>query len=218
MNKDLDDDDVFYGNKKKANKGTDKAPETKSNVYKDDYRASQYTGEPTAGQSSEPERDIETEITETRREKQVAAEIHDVTKLRQEAAKHSSKAARLFKRYRQEEATMVKYTQNASKARRTAQRYEQKSKEATAKADEKQKDLEYLQDRKLERARIKIAKLHAKAAKLKSKASNSMAKGAKLSQKAAAKREKAKALLEKSKLHEAEAQNLNKRADRMSKS
>ena len=113
---------------------------------------------------------------------------------------------------------MVKHNENASKARRTAEHYMQKSKEAQAKADDKQKDLEFLQDRKAEKARMKVAKLHAKSAKMKSKASGYMAKSAKLVMKSASKREKAKALLEKSKMHEAEAHNLTKRADRLSKS
>jgi hypothetical protein len=220
MNKELDDDDVFYGSGKAKKKENDKSPDNKSSDYKSDYRDPQPGGQPVPASeqpASEPVRDIEKEITDTRHEKQMAAELLDVTKLRQQAAKHSADAAKLYKRYRSEEAAMVKFTENASKARRTAEGYEQKSKEATAKADEKQKDLEFLQDRKAEKARIKVAKLHAKSAKMKAKASGYMAKAAKLSQKAAAKREKSKALLEKSKMHEAEAHNLNKRADRLSK-
>jgi len=220
MNKELDDDDVFYGSKKaKAKKDADMATGVQSSTYKNDYRDPQpYGGQPAAfDQASGPERDIDSEISETRREKHMAAELYDVTKLRQAAAKHSADAAKLFNRYRSEEAAMVKYTENASKARRTAEHYEQKSKDATAKADEKQNDLQFLQDRKAEKARMKVAKLHAKSAKMKSKASNYMAKAAKLHAKSAAKREKAKALQEKSKMHEAEAHNLTKRADRLSK-
>lgn len=219
MNKELDDDDVFYGTKK-AKKEENKVPGAQSGGYKNDYREPQpSTGQPaqSSGQPpQEPERDIDSEITETRREKHQAAELLDITKLRQAAAKHSADAAKLYKRYRSEEAAMVKYNENASKARRTAEGYVQKSKEAQAKADDKQKDLEFLQDRKAEKARIKVAKLHAKSAKMKSKASNYMAKAAKLQAKSAAKREKAKALQEKSKMHEAEAHNLTKRADRLS--
>jgi hypothetical protein len=218
MNKELDDDDVFYGSKKKPVKETSAAPESKPNSYGTAYKAppAEPYHEPSP-QAQEPERDIDNEITETRREKHQAAELLDITKLRQQAARHSSDAAKLYKKYRSEEAAMVKYNENASKARRTAEAYEQKSKNATAKADDKQKDLEFLQDRKAERARIKIAKLHAKSAKLKSKESSYLAKAAKLSMRSAAKREKAKALLEKSKMHEAEAHNLTKRADRLSK-
>lgn len=217
MNKELDDDDVFYGSKK-AKKEENKTPGAQSSGYKNDYREPQYGGQPTPADTATPEqeRDIDREITETRREKHQAAELLDITKLRQTAAKHSADAAKLYKKYRSEEAAMVKYNENASKARRTAEGYVQKSKEAQAKADDKQKDLEFLQDRKAEKARIKVAKLHAKSAKMKSKASNYMAKAAKLQAKSAAKREKAKALQEKSKMHEAEAHNLTKRADRLS--
>ncbi len=229
MKKELDDDDdVFYGGlKPKPKKEAEKAPEPKKSVYDagytPDYRR-QDTNQP--AQSSpvqesageQKDRDIESEITATRREKQVAAEIHDITIIRQKAAKHSEEAAKFFKKYRAEEAAMVKNTENASKARRTAEGYEEKAKDAIAKADDKQADLTYLEDRKAERARIKIAKLHAKSAKMKSKASSYMAKSAKLQQKAAARREKAKAYLEQSKTHEAEAHNLTKRADKLQKS
>jgi hypothetical protein len=232
MSKDLDDDDdVFYGGlKPKAKKEPEKKPEPKKSAYSADYTpeyrepakqsptvdavpAHDNMGAP----AEQPERDIESEITATRREKQVAAELHDITKIRQKAAEHSAAAAKFYKKYRAEEAAMVKYTENASKARRTAEGYVEKSKDAQAKADDKQADLTYLEDRKAERARIKIAKYHAKSAKMKSKSSSYMAKSAKLSQKAAAKREKAKAYLEQSKTHEAEAHNFNKRADRLQK-
>jgi hypothetical protein len=218
----IDDDDVFYGSKKKARKENEPAPEKKPSygepVYQPRYseQAQPAPAEP-AQAAPEPEKDIEAEITQVRHEKQLAAELHDVTKLRQQAAKHSADAAKFYKKYRSEEAAMVKYTENSNKARRNAEKLEQKSKEATAKANDKQSDLEFLKDRKAERARIKIAKLHAKSAKLKSRSSAYMAKAAKLSQKSAAKREKAKAFLERSKTHEAEAHNLTKRADRLSR-
>ncbi|MDO9536779.1 MAG: hypothetical protein Q7J68_00480 [Thermoplasmata archaeon] len=221
MNKELDDDDVFYGSGKSKAK---KEPEKKSGVYGSEYKSSsseprqqEYSQPATDSQASEPERDIESEITETRREKAHAAEYHDIAVLRQRAAKHSAEAARLFKKYRFEEAAMVKYTQGANKARRKAEKYEQKAKDASAKADDKQANVQYLEGGKAERTRVKIAKLHAKSAKLKSKASSSMAHGAKLSQKAAAKREKAKAYHEQSKIEEAEAQNVNKRANKLQK-
>jgi hypothetical protein len=231
--KDLDDnDDVFYGGlKPKAKKEAEKAPEPKKSVYDAGYTPDYRRQETNHSQTTQPaqststqepagehnERDIESEITATRREKQVAAEIHDITIIRQKAAKHSEEAAKFYKKYRAEEAAMVKHTENSSKARRTAEGYEEKAKNAIAKADDKQADLTYLEDRKAERARIKIAKLHAKSAKMKSKASSYMAKSAKLQQKAAARREKAKAYLEQSKTHEAEAHNLTKRADKLQK-
>ena len=212
-----DDDDVFYGSKK-AKKDADKNQASQPGAYKSTYSSSTSGTSENPGQPApEQERDIEKEIADTRMEKHQAGELLDITKLRQQAAKHSADAAKFFKRHRAEEAAMVKYTENANKARRTAEGFEQKSKDATAKADDKQKDLEFLQDRKAEKARIKVAKLHAKSAKMKSKASNYMAKAAKLAQKAAEKREKSKILLEKSKTHEAEAHNLTKRADRMAK-
>jgi len=222
MTGDIDDDDVFYGNKKKARKENEAAPEKKPTYGEPAYqpRYSEQAKPAPAGSAQtapEQERDIESEITAARHEKQQAAELHDVTKLRQQAAKHSADAAKLYKKFRSEEAAMVKHAENSNKARRAAEKYEQKSKETTAKADDKQSDLEFLKDRKAERARIKIAKLHAKSAKLKSRSSAYLAKAAKLSQKSAAKREKAKAMLEKSKMHEAEAHNLTKRADRLSK-
>ncbi len=224
MNSEIDDEDVFYGNKKKARKEAEAQPEKKTAygepVYQPRYneQAAPARAEPEpVGVTPEQESNIDEEITQARHEKHQAAELHDITKLRQQAAKHSADAAKFYKKYRAEEAAMVKYTENSNKARRTAEKYLQKSKEATAKANDKQTDLEYLQDRKAERARIKIAKLHAKSAKMKSKSSSYLAKAAKLSQKAAAKREKAKTLLEKSKMHEAESISLTKRADRLSK-
>ena len=54
------------------------------------------------------EQDIEAEIAHTRQDKMRAAEYHDVTILRQRAAKHSAEEAELFKKYRAEEAAMVK--------------------------------------------------------------------------------------------------------------
>lgn len=219
----IEDDDVFYGSKKKASKEAEAQPEKKAYgepVYQPRYNEqvppARTEPEP-VGVTQEQETNIDEEITQARHEKHQAAELHDITKLRQQAAKHSADAAKFYKKYRAEEAAMVKYTENSNKARRTAEKYLQKSKEATAKANDKQTDLEYLQDRKAERARIKIAKLHAKSAKMKSKSSSYLAKAAKLSQKAAAKREKAKTLLEKSKMHEAESIGLTKRADRLSK-
>ncbi len=231
MTKDLDDeDDVFYGGgKSKAKKEQKGNAEPKRSVYdsgyKPDYREqnapppSRPPAQTPPGQQhrAEPtnDRDIESEITETRREKQKAAEIHDITIIRQNAAKHSAESAKLYKKYRQEEASMVKYAEGANKARRQAEGYEEKSKNATAKADEKQADLQYLEGAKAERTRVKIAKLHAKSAKLHAKSINCDAKAAKMTQKSAAKSEKAKALLEQSKTHEAEAMNMNKRADKL---
>ncbi|MBA3046275.1 MAG: hypothetical protein KKH41_00005 [Candidatus Thermoplasmatota archaeon] len=228
MDKGLDDDDeIFYGGGKPKPKKEeqDKKSEPKQSVYGSSYGTGQKQPEQRQASASpepaqvpvtpEQERDIESEITATRHDKQMAAEIHDITKLRQKAAEHSAEAAKYFKKYRAEEAAMVKYTENASKARRTAEGYEEKSKDACAKADDKQADLEYLEDRKAERARMKIAKYKAKSAKMKSKASSYMAKSAKLSQKAAAKSQKSKAFLEQSKTHEAEAQNLTKRANKL---
>jgi hypothetical protein len=212
MTSGLEDDDVFYGSKKKAKK-----EEPQAKPYAAPPPPTTYGAPPPAQAEQPPEKDIDKEISDVRREKHMAAELHDITKLRQEAAKHSAASAKYYKKYKAEEAAMVKHTENANKARREAEHYEQKSKDATAKAEEKQSELEFLQDRKLERAKMKIAKLHAKSAKLKSKASNSLAKSAKLHAKAAAKREKAKMHHERSKMHEAESMNLTKRADRLSK-
>ena len=173
--------------------------------------------DPAPAEEPKKEADIEAEISQTRKDKMRAAEYHDVTILRQRAAKHSAEAAKLFKKYRAEEAAMVKYQENSNKARRKAEKFIEKSKDAMAKADDKQADLEYLEGGKAERTRVKVAKLKAKTAKMKSKSSRWMSNSAKNTQKAAAKRQKAKALLERSKVHEAEALNYNKRANRLSK-
>ncbi len=163
------------------------------------------------------EKDIEAEIAHTRHDKMRAAEYHDVTILRQRAAKHSAEEAKLFKKYMTEEAAMIKYQENSNKARRKAERYIEKGKNAMAKADDKQADLEYLEDGKAERTRVRVAKLKTKAARMKSKSSSWMSNSAKNTQKAAAKRQKAKALLERSKNHEAEALNYNRRANNLQK-
>jgi uncharacterized phage infection (PIP) family protein YhgE len=216
-----EDDDVFYGKKKKA--AEQKPAQSGSSVYGSSYGnvppPSSQRPQPQAGQDQpqEQERDIEKEISDTRREKQHAAEIHDITIIRQKAAKHASEAAKLFKKYRGEEAAMVKYTEAANKARRVSEKYEQKSKDATSKADEKQADVQYVEGAKAEKLRVKVAKLHAKAAKLHARSIEYQSKAAKLTAKAAAKREKAKALLEQSKTHEAEASAHNKRADKLQK-
>lgn len=217
-----DEDDVFYGRKKK------KDAEAKPSQDQGAYGSSYGTAPPPAGQqpaqqtqpgqpAQEQERDIEQEITDTRRDKQHAAEVYDITIIRQKAAKHSADAAKLFKKHRSEEADMVKYNEAANKARRKSEHFEQKSKDATAKADEKQADVQYLEGAKAEKMRVKVAKLHEKAAKLHAKSINFQARAAKYTAKSAAKREKAKALLEQSKTHEAEAAALNKRADKLQK-
>lgn len=226
MSSDLEDDDeIFYGGGKAVTgkkEEDDKSGESAS--YTHDYLKPVETVDdqdvPSTDKPSvtpREEKDIEAEIARTRQDKMRAAEYHDVTILRQRAAKHSAEAAKLFKKYRGEEADMVRYQENSNKARRKAEKYIEKSKDALAKADDKQADLEYLDGAKAERARVKIAKLKEKAAKMKSKSSSWQAKSAKNTQKAAAKRQKAKAYLEQSKTHEAEALNYNKRADRLQK-
>ena len=210
MSADLEEDDgVFFGGgKSKAARPTEPEPEPEMDGLEE---------LPPLEEEYEAELDIEDQITRTRHEKMRAAEYHDVTKLRERAAKHSASAAKFFKKYRVEEAAMVKYQQVAVKARRKAEGYMEKSKDAMAKADDKHAELEFLEGRKEERARVKIAKRKAKSAKCMSKASSHQAKAAKATQKAAAKRQRAKAFLEKSKLDEAEAQNYNKRADNLEK-
>jgi len=222
MSDDLEDDDeIFYGGgkPKQAEDNQQRDEVKKEAVYSDPYdtihEPEEDLVEP-ASESSET-KDIEAEISQTRREKLRAEEYHDITKLREKAAKHSAEAAKLFKKYRAEEAAMVKYQEAANKSRRKAEGYIEKSKDACAKADEKQSDLEYLEGRKAERARVKVAKYKAKEAKMKSKSSSWMAKAAKYTNKAAAKRQKAKAYLERSKTHEAESLNHNRRADRLQK-
>ncbi|MCK5397951.1 MAG: hypothetical protein KAJ33_06865 [Thermoplasmata archaeon] len=233
MSSDLEeDDDIFYGGGKPAKEmeEEEKKPAEESasllsnDAYSHDYlKPAEETPdksdleEVSPAQEAEQEKDLEAEISHTRQEKMRAAEYHDVTILRQRAAKHSAEAAKLFKKYRAEEAAMVKYQENSNKARRKAEKYIEKSKDALAKADDKQADLEYLEGGKAERTRVKVAKLKAKTAKMKSKSSRWMSNSAKNTQKAAAKRQKAKALLERSKVHEAEALNYNKRANRLSK-
>lgn len=231
-----DDDEIFYGGGKAVTgkkEENDKAVKESTSYSHDAEKNASYSHDylkPTdeTDSSNEPsidkpavtpreEKDIEAEIAHTRQDKMRAAEYHDVTILRQRAAKHSAEAAKLFKKYRSEEAAMVKYQEHSNKARRKAEKYVEKSKDALAKADDKQADLEYLEGGKAERARVKIAKFKEKAARMKSKSSRWQANSAKNTQKAAAKRQKAKALLEQSKVHEAEALNYNKRADRLSK-
>ena len=228
MSSDLEEDDeIFYGGGKAATeKKKDSEPAKESAAaYSHDYlkppeEEKDPLDEPSVDKPAitvQEEKDIEAEIAHTRQDKMRAAEYHDVTILRQRAAKHSAEAAKLFKKYRAEEAAMVKYQENSNKARRRAEKYIEKSKDAMAKADDKQADLEYLEGGKAERARVKVAKLKAKSAKMKSKSSSWMSNSAKNTQKGASKRQKAKALLEQSKTHEAEALNYNKRADRMQK-
>lgn len=209
----IDDDDVFYGSKKK------KPAEQETGKPYAPASPPPYGAQPAQpGQAApEQERDIDSEITAVRHEKQLAAELHDITKLRELAAKHSATAARLYKRYRSEEAAMVKYNEYANKARRRAEGYEAKSKDMLARADDVQSGIEFLEARKAERARMRVAKYKTKSAQLKARGSSYMAKAAKYSQKSAARRERAKAFLEQSKTHEAEAHSLNKRAEKLQK-
>ena len=233
MGSDLeDDDDIFYGGgkaveqskKKPQQKKEEELPPVKKADYSHDYlmppeetEEKESFEEEGPSQPEKSEGDIEAEISHTRHEKMRAAEYHDVTILRERAAKHSAEAAKLFNKYRSEEAAMVKYQEQSNKARRKAEGYIEKSKNALAKADEKQADLQYLEGGKAERARVKVARYKAKAAKMQSKSSTWQARSAKATQKAASKRQKAKALLERSKTHEAEALNYNKRADNLQK-
>ena len=225
MSSDLEEDDeIFYGGGKAATEKKEEEKKPDDASYSHDYLKpvdeSDELSKPSIDKPAvtiQEEKDIEAEIAHTRQDKMRAAEYHDVTMLRQRAAKHSAEAAKLFKKYRTEEAAMVKYQENSNKARRRAEKYIEKGKDAMAKADDKQADLEYLDGGKAERARVKVAKLKAKSAKMKSKSSSWMSNSAKNTQKAAAKRQKAKALLEQSKTHEAEALNYNKRADRLQK-
>ncbi len=191
-----DDDEVFYG-------GGSSKPSESTPSYSEKREVSEH--------------ELEDQIRKTRQDRRRAGEYHDVTRLRQKAAEHRADAAKFFKKYRFEEAAMVKNQQYAARARRKAEGYLEKNKDVLVKADNKQADLQYLEAGKAERARIKIAKYKGKAAKCKSKASKFEAKAAKHTQKAAAKRQKAKANLEKSKLHEAEALNFRKRADNLEK-
>jgi len=203
-----DEDEVFYG----GGSSQPSKPQ-KTRTYHPEPETEQEEEQQPERELSEAE--IEDQIRRTRHDKMRAAEYHDVTRLRQKGAEHRADAAKFFKKYRAEEADMVKYQQYANKARRKSEGFMEKSKDALAKADEKQSDLEYLEGGKAERGRVKVAKLKAKSAKCMSKASKWQAKGAKATQKAAAKRQKANALLEKSKTHEAEALNFKRRADKL---
>ena len=236
MSSDEEEDEIFYGGGKAVTESEKKAPSKKNEEVlppikeeeKDTYfheDLNQVDEAPSTHEddmvepTKEPknEADIEAEIAHTRQDKMRAGEYHDITILRQRAAKHSAEEAKLFKKYMVEEAAMIKYQENSNKARRKAEKYIEKGKNAMAKADDKQADLEYLEDGKAERARVRVAKLKTKAARMKSKSSSWMSNSAKNTQKAAAKRQKAKALLERSKNHEAEALNYNKRADNLQK-
>ncbi len=236
MSSDEEEDEVFYGGGKAVTESEKEAPSKKNeevlppikeeekDTYSHEYLKPADEAPSTheydeVEPSKEPKKevDIEAEIAHTRQDKMRAAEYHDVTILRQRAAKHSAEEAKLFKKYMVEEAAMIKYQENSNKARRKAEKYIEKGKDAMAKADDKQADLEYLEDGKAERARVRVAKLKAKAARMKSKSSSWMSNSAKNTQKAAAKRQKAKALLERSKNHEAEALNYNKRANNLQK-
>ena len=209
MSSDEEDDEVFYGGGKAVKENERKAPskkdeevlppikeEKENTTYSHEYltpvdetpstdEAPSTDEDDLVEPTKEPksEVDMEAEIVHTRQDKMRAGEYHDVTILRQRAAKHSAEEAKLFKKYMAEEAAMIKYQENSNKARRKAEKYIEKGKNAMAKADDKQADLEYLEGGKAERARVRVAKLKSKAARMKSKSSSWMSNSAKNTQK-----------------------------------
>jgi hypothetical protein len=204
-----DDDRSFYGGK------TERTGQRTTSTPSSSTTPSTTTTSGEASPRDRTESEIEDDIRKSRQDKMRAAEYHDVTKLRQKAAEHRAEAAKFYKKYRLEEADMVKYTQYSSKFRRKAEALIAKGKDALTKAEYKEAELQYLEGGKLERTKIKIAKLKGKAAKLKGKAAKHEAKAAKFTSKAAAKKQKAHTFMEKSKTHEADAQHFKKRADNL---
>ncbi len=156
----------------------------------------------------------EDELSGVRSEKFHARTYHDVAKLRAEAAEHSAKAAKFYSKYmeadRKREAQIAKAVRNREKAEKLLGR----SKELEAKATELESDMSAGIGNP-EKLRVKAAKYREKSAKTKEKAAVYESRAASYNEKAAKYREMAVEALEKSKMHEVEAKNFTRRADKI---
>lgn len=162
----------------------------------------------------EPKDDKDSDLTKIRGEKYHARTYHDVAKLRAEAAEHSAKAAKYYSKYREHDRKREAYIAKAVKKRETAEKFMERSKEMEAKAAEYESDMSAGLGNP-EKLRVKAAKMREKAADMKKKAALYESKAAAYNEKAAKYREMAAEALEKSKMHEVEAKNFTRRANKI---
>ncbi len=147
---------------------------------------------------------------------------HDVTVLRKKAHTHSASAAKLFHKYKSNEAKRQKCSSRAVAYREKADARREKAKDFRTQIKEYDMELRGAakgeSDLSPEALRNKMANLEKKAAKADSVSKKFEAKAADQTEKAAKYRTRAAKFLEKSKLHESEARMYGKRADNLERS
>lgn len=146
---------------------------------------------------------------------------HDVAVLRKKAHEHSHMGAKLYHRYRSNEAKRQKCSSRAVSYREKAGTKREKAKDFRTQIKEYDMELRGAakgeSDLNPEALRNKIAGLERKAAKAEAVAKKFEAKAAVQTEKAAKYRTRAAKMLEKSRLHESEARMYGKRADNLEK-
>ena len=161
----------------------------------------------------------EEQIKTARADRAQAEAYHDVTVLRKRAHEHSHSAAKLYHKYKTNEAKRQKCSSRAVAYREKADARREKAKEARTQVKEYDMELrgaaQGKSDLSPEALRNKMASLEKKAAKADAVAKKFEAKAAVQTEKAAKYRTRAAKFLEKSKLHESDARMYTKRADNL---
>lgn len=161
------------------------------------------------------------QIRAARSDRAHAEAHHDVAVLRKKAHEHSHRGAKLYHKYKTNEAKRQKCSSRAVSYREKAGSRREKAKEYRAQIKEYDMELRGAakgdSDLSPEALRNKIAALEKKVAKAEAVAKRYESKAADQTEKAAKYRTRAAKFLEKSKLHESEARMYGKRADNLEK-
>lgn len=186
--------------------------------------------EPAKKQEPDSDDEVQKEVSDDEHEEQIKAArtgraqaeaYHDVAVLRKKAHDHSHTAAKLFHKYKSNEARRQKCSSRAVAYREKADARREKAKEYRVQVKEYDMELrgaaQGKSDLSPEALRNKMANYERKAAKADSVARKFEAKAADQTEKAAKYRTRAAKFLEKNKLHESEARMYGKRADNLEK-
>jgi uncharacterized coiled-coil protein SlyX len=174
---------------------------------------------PVKAELTDDENDEQIKVARTSR---AAAEAYqDVAILRKKAHDHSHTAAKLYHKYKLNEAKTQRCSSRAVSLREKSDERRDKAREYQTSYKEYESELDGAAQEKTdlspESLRTKMASLERKIAKQEEHAKKLEKKAADLTQKGAKFRSRAARFLEKSRLHESEARTYSKRADNLEK-